>query len=43
MDVYKEEAQIICGQELRLRGDAADGAVAAAKAGWLEGGHGAGH
>ena len=35
LGVYKEEVQIVCGQELRLRGDAADGAVAAAKLdGW---------
>ena len=35
MDVYKEEVQIVCGQGLRLRGDAVDSAVAAAKLdGW---------
>ena len=35
MAVFKQDTQLICGQELRLRGDAAKGAVMAAKAeGW---------
>ena len=35
MAVFRQGAQLICGQELRLRGEAAKGAVMAARAeGW---------